>query len=119
MGSSPRFKNVSRRVERNYSHVYLADERFRWVANLPTIYAGQGLEKVDFERYVMPPEYLRYDTDKSLTSYEEFSRTILDSKGGDEGQKLRDLVEKASRECEKGVAMTADLVVAVARKPQA
>ncbi len=66
----------------------------------------------------MPPEYLRYDTDKSLTSYEEFSRTILDSKGEGEGERLRELVEKASRECQKGVAITADLIVAVAQKPQ-
>ena len=73
---------------------------------------------VSFERFKMAPEYLRYETDKSFTSYEEFSRTILDRKGGGEGERLRELVEKAYVECQKGVALTTDMVVAVARKPQ-
>ena len=64
----------------------------------------------------MPSEYLRYDTDKALTAYEEFSRSILDAKSGDEGKRLRELVEKASVESQKGVAITSDMIVAVARK---
>ncbi|KAL8722224.1 MAG: hypothetical protein Q9225_001269 [Loekoesia sp. 1 TL-2023] len=88
-----------------------------WIADLPKIYTSQGLESVSFERFVMPPEYLRYDTDKSLTAYEEFSHTILDRRGQGEGEQLRDLVNKAAQECRNGVAMTVDLVVAVARKP--
>ena len=67
----------------------------------------------------MAREYLRYDFGKFLTAYEEFSRTVLDAKGEGEGegQRLRELVDKAFGECERGVATTADMVVAVARKP--
>ena len=72
---------------------------------------------VVFDRFEMAPEYLRYDTDKCLTAYEEFSRTVLDPRGKGEGEHLRELVEKAFQECRNGVAITADMVVAVARKP--
>ena len=65
----------------------------------------------------MAPEYLRYDTDKCLPAYEEFSRTVLDPRDRGEGKHLRELVEKAFQECRNGVAITADMVVAVSRKP--
>ncbi|KAL6714379.1 hypothetical protein ACLMJK_007802 [Lecanora helva] len=90
---------------------------FEWIADLPNIYAKQGLEKTAFDRFQMAPAYLRYDTDKFLASYEEFSHTILDAKGGNDGKHLRELVSKASQESQTGVATTADMIVAVARKP--
>lgn len=41
----------------------------------------------------------------------------LDPRGKGEGARLRVLVEEAFRECQIGVAITADIVVAVMRKP--
>ena len=64
----------------------------------------------------MAAAYRRYDNDKSLTAYEEFSRTVLDPIGKGEGARLRELVDKASKECQKGVCMTADMVVVVGQK---
>ena len=64
----------------------------------------------------MMPEYRRYDSDKSLAGYEEFCRTVLDPRGKGEGQQLREILEKAFEECKKGVAIIADMVVAVGRK---
>ena len=118
MGGSTGFKSVKFSEAQGTNDLGLADVRCRWVGDLAQIYASQGLINMSFERFEMAPEYLRYDTDKVFTSYEEFSRTILDPKGGNEGERLRGLVEKAYSECQKGVAITADMVVAVARKPQ-
>lgn len=64
----------------------------------------------------MSPEYRRYDNDKSLTAYEEFSHTVLDPREKGEGEYLRGLISKASKECQKGVCMTADMVVVVGQK---
>lgn len=64
----------------------------------------------------MSPEYPRYDNDKMLTAYEEFSHTILDSRGKGEGEYLGGLIAEASKECQKGICMTADMVVVVGQK---
>ena len=97
----------------------IAHRIFSWIADLPNLYASQGLENIAFERLGMAPEYLRFDTDKCLTAYEEFSREILDLKGGTAGQHLRQLIEKAAKDCREGVAITSDMVIAIARKAQA
>lgn len=68
------------------------------------------------DRYEMSPEYRRYDNDKSLTAYEEFSHTVLDPRGKGEGEYLRGLIGRASKECQKGVCMTADMIVVVGQK---
>ena len=91
----------------------------RWVSHLPEFYTTLGLETIAMDRFGMRSEYLRYDTDKCLTSYEEFSRTVLDHKSPDEARQLRELIEAAAKECQRGVAIAADMVVAIARKPGA
>ena len=69
-----------------------------------------------FDRFEMAPEYFRCDTDKCLTAYEEFSRKFLDPRGKGEWEYLRELAEKAFQECRNGVAIIADMMVAVAPK---
>ena len=97
----------------------IAHRTFSWIADFLNLYACQGLENIAFERLEMTPEYLRYDTDKCLTAYEEFSRETLDPKDGTAGKHLRQLIEKAAKECREGVAITSDMVITVARKAQA
>lgn len=67
----------------------------------------------------MPLSYARYDNDKSLSAVEEFSRVVLDPRGQGEGDRLRTMIEKASVECQKGVAVSTDMVVAVGMTPSA
>lgn len=58
----------------------------------------------------------RFDSDKSLSTYEDFSHAILDAQGKGEGVKLREMIGEASRECrEEGVALSTDMVVVVGR----
>ena len=88
----------------------------RWIGDLSSIFTNQGLKEVTFDRFAMAPEYYRYDNDKSLTAYEEFSYNILDPRGKGEGVHLRELIAKAFEECQKGVGISADMVVALGRK---
>ena len=97
----------------------IAHRIFSWIADFPDVYASQDLENIAFERLEMAPEYLRYDTDKCLTAYEEFSQEILDPKDGTAGKHLRQLIEKAAKECREGLTITSVMVIAVSRKAQA
>lgn len=87
-----------------------------WIGELPNIFTTEGLNQATLDRYEMSREYRRFDNDKSLTAYEEFSHTVLDPRGKGEGECLRGLIERASKECQKGVCMTADMVVVVGQK---
>lgn len=90
--------------------------RNSWIGKLSDFFTREGLNQVTLEKYEMSPEYRRFDNDKSLTAYEEFSHTVLDPRGKGEGEFLRGLIERASKECQKGVCMTADMVVVVGQK---
>ena len=87
-----------------------------WVGELSNLFTNEGLNQATLDRYEMSPEYRRYDNDKCLTGYEEFSHTVLDPRGKGEGEHLRELIKSASQECQKGVCMTADMVVVVGQK---
>ena len=59
----------------------------------------------------------KFDSDKSLSSYEEFSLAVLDRKGTGKGERLRELISKAFIECRmNNVGITTDMIVAVGRK---
>lgn len=87
-----------------------------WVGELLNLFTREGLKHATLDRYEMSPAYRRYDNDKSLTAYEEFSRTVLDPRGKGEGEYLRGLIGRASKECQQGVGLTADMVVVVGQK---
>lgn len=87
-----------------------------WIGELSDFFTREGLNQATLDRYEMSPAYRRYDNDKSLTAYEEFSHTVLDPRGNGEGEHLRGLIGRASKECQQGVGMTADMVVVVGQK---
>ena len=59
----------------------------------------------------------KFDSDKSLSTYEDFSLAVLDRKGTGEGERLRELISKAFIECRRNnVGITTDMIVAVGRK---
>ena len=62
----------------------------------------------------MNQSYVKYDNDKTLTSFVEFSHKVLDPLG--KGDHLRGLIENASEEWQNGVAVPVEMVVAVGRK---
>ena len=47
---------------------------------------------------------------------EEISHKILDPLGNGQGQHLRDLIGKAFEECQNGVSIPVEMVVAIGRK---
>ena len=69
------------------------------------------------DRVLMSQASASFHSDNSLSTYEEFSFAVLDSKGNGEGEKLREKISKAFEECRKNkVALSTDMVVAVGRK---
>ncbi len=88
-----------------------------WTGELSNFFTGEELNWASLDRYEISPEYRRYDDDKYLTAHEEISHTVLDPRGKGESEYLRGLIiDKASRECQKSVCMTADMVVVVGQK---
>lgn len=88
-----------------------------WIANLPTHSASAGLTTILSTRIAMSEANTRFDSDKSLSTYEYFSHAVLDAEGKGEGAKLREMIGEASRECrEEGVALSTEMVVVIGRK---
>jgi hypothetical protein len=67
-------------------------------------------------RHVPSNASLPYQLDVFLLTYEELSYKTLDGMAGDQGAKLRELLEKASDQARQGVAWAMDRVVVVGRK---
>lgn len=66
----------------------------------------------------MGKDSVKFDSDKTLSTYEEFSFAVLDRKGTGEGAPFREMIAKAFEECRRNnVGFSTDMVVAVGRKP--
>ena len=85
-----------------------------WIGNLASIFSENDLLDTNLYRVSMNEKYVKYDNDKTFISFVEFSHKVLDPLG--EGDHLRGLIEKASEECQNGVAVPVNMVVAVGRK---
>lgn len=89
----------------------------RWIAKLPEHFALAGLTATSSVRVAMSEASARFDSDKSLSTYEDFGHAVLDARGQGEGAKLREMIGEASRECrEMGVALSTDMIIVVGRK---
>ena len=86
-----------------------------WVPNLSNIFAKHGLQNTALHRHPMPPVFAKYEWDKSLVAYQEFSQMFLDRRGQGEGDRMRILIAMASEESKAGVAVVRDMVVAIGR----
>ena len=70
-----------------------------------------------FDRIPMSKASAKFDNDKSLSTYEEFSFAVLDRKEKEEGEKLWKMIGQAFDEGRKtDVTLTTDMVVAIGRK---
>ena len=72
-----------------------------WIESLPDIFSRYGMEKAKLQRVKMSEAYMKYDNDKSLSAYEEFSYAVLDQRRRGEGEMLRELVARAGEECRR------------------
>ncbi|KAI4160198.1 MAG: hypothetical protein LQ342_005910 [Letrouitia transgressa] len=89
-----------------------------WIESLPDIFSRYGMEESRLERVRMPEAYAKYDNDKSLSTFEDFSHAVLDTREKGEGALLRELVDRAHEECYQIDCCTqVDMIVATAKKP--
>ena len=86
-----------------------------WVPKLSNIFAKHGLQDTALHHHPMPPMFAKYEWDKSLVAYQEFSQMFVDRRGQGEGDRMRTLIALASEESKAGVAVVKNMVVAIGR----
>ena len=98
-------------------HPLLTDlEQMRsWVSQLDHTFAKQGLSDINFTRYEIAPKDYFYWNLNRLWSAEELGKNVhLD---GARTQDISSMIAETFIEFQQGVALTADLVVTIGKKP--
>ena len=88
-----------------------------WIRDLSLHLEKSGFVDTNLDRVPMSQASASFHTDKSLSTYEEFSFAVLDGKGNGEGEELREKISRAFEECRKHkLAISTDMVIAFGRR---
>ena len=88
-----------------------------WVPNLHQTFAQQGLVGTKLDRYKIAPRYYAFWNLSRLWAANEVNHKLYSETA--KGQEIAETISQTYAEFQQGVAVTADVVVAVGQKPAA